>query len=219
MPGVSGGTGIGKSLYYFNRKVLVGLAKTTGPELHIYDVSNPISPVWQGSFETNTSVNDIYVNTNTAYLTLAEGKQLLVLNITDPAHPVELGSFTPAGAFSQSGQSAAVLGNNAVLGRAAGLPAAGYKELIALDLTNPSAPISQTEFDANLSFYSLFIRGGLLFAAANDASGEFKIYNLNNNLSLVGSANSSGQIVALDCEDEVFYAAQSGQPQLQIISR
>jgi hypothetical protein len=218
MPGVSGTTGVGKSIYYFNHKVLVGLAKTTGPELHVWDVSTPISPVWLGSYETNTSINDIYANGNVAYLTLAEGKQLLMVDITNPAHMVELGNFVPSGSTVQSGQSLAVLGTQAVLGRAAGLPAAGYKELSVLDVSHPTAISQAVAVDANISFYALFIRNGLLFASTNDSGGEFKIYDMAHNLNPVSAVHTSGQITGLDCEGEVFYAAQNSQPQLQIIT-
>lgn len=208
--------GIGQSIYYYRQKLFVGTVKNSGPEFFIYDVSNPQAPTPLGSFELNTAVNDIYVHNTTAYLALAQGKEIIGLDFSNPYNIQEINSYTPPGALSQSGQSIAGLGDYAFLGRAGGLPALGYKELYILEKTNiPNPPAN---FDLNASINKIFVRDGLIFLATNDSGKEFKIFKFTNSqltpfaeLPLTDTGN------ALDCENENLFVT-SNDGKLQIIS-
>ena len=96
--------GKGTAIFYSKNKIYLGLTKSNGPELHVYDVSNPSAPVWLGAYETNTGINGIYVFNNIAYLALADGKLLTALDVSDPSHISETGFYSPPGSASQSGQ-------------------------------------------------------------------------------------------------------------------
>ncbi len=203
--------GTGSSVLVYGTKLFLGLTKNNGPELHIYDVSNPEAPLWLGYFETNSAVNAMTAFRGRLYLSVASGDQLVILDISDAHHPVKIDSFPTPGSLSQSGQSVAVLGSRVFLGRAGGLPASGIKELYEFstsDFHNQTA-----EADLNTSVKDMFIRGGYLFLATGDDAAELKIYTLEN-LSFVGSADLVGDAVALDCEGDKFFVSsfKSSEP-------
>jgi competence protein ComGC len=211
---VSDGRGV--SIFYYDNKIFLGLTKNNGPELHIYDVSNPQFPVWIGAFETNTAVNGIYVFNNIAYLSLADGKLLTVLDVSNPAHITEINFFSPIGSGSQSGQSVVGLGENVFLGRAGGLPALGYKELFILNKNNLTLP--QVEHDLNASVRKMFVRNGLLFLATNEANKEFQVFTFGSNfINFLSGQDLSAGATALDCEGENFFVSQE-DGKVQIIS-
>ena len=207
--------GKGTAIFYSKNKIYLGLTKSNGPELHVYDVSNPSAPVWLGAYETNTGINGIYVFNNIAYLALADGKLLTALDVSDPSHISETGFYSPPGSASQSGQSVSVLGDNIFLGRAGGLPALGYKELYAINSSNLTNPIA--DYDLNSSVRGIFARGGLLFLATNEASKELQIFSYGSSLSPLSNIDLPAEANGLDCEgNNIFLSLNNGS--LQIVS-
>lgn len=212
IPGVTGtgGAGVGKSIFYLNKKVYIGLTKATGSEFHILDVTIPNSPVWLGAFETNTVVSSIFVKDGLAYLATGEGNQFRILDVSNPANIFELGSL---GWLSQSGQSVAVLGKQAVFGRAGGLPNSGQHEIFLLDVENKTLPTSIFSLDLNVSIRDIFWRDGLVFLATNKPGAEFQVFKkFNNSLIFISSLNLGSSATALDCEDEsMFVLSENGK--------
>jgi hypothetical protein len=211
--------GVGNSIFYRSGKVYIGTPKNDGPEFYIYNVQNPLAPIFLGEFELGTIVNKIYVYGDYAYLATADQKHFRILNISDPGRISEVASFSGAGWASQSGQSLAVLGDHAIFGRAGGLPALGYPELYMLDVSRPGLVTSLNSADVNFSINSIFLRSGLAFLATNKSGGQFQVYNLNDNQfigysSLPLTADSTG----IDCDGENFFLSLSGDPILQIVS-
>lgn len=211
--------GVGGSIFYASGKVYIGTPKNDGPELYVYDVSNPLSPQFLGEFEIGSGVNKIYVYGNYAYLATGDINKFRILKIDDPGHIQEVGDFSDVGGTAQSGESVAMLGGQAVFGRAGGLPGVHIPELYLLDINNPQS-IQNLDFtDVNMSINDIFLRGGLAFLATNKTGGEFQVYNYaNNQLAYFSSATLTASAVALDCEGENFFLALSGNPALQIIS-
>jgi len=141
------------------------------------------------------------------------------LDISNPGSIKEVGDFSDVGGTAQSGQSVAMLGGLAVLGRAGGLPGDHIPELYLLNVNNSSAIVKLASADVNMSINDIFLRGGLAFLATNKTGGEFQIYNYDDNhLSYFSSAALPAPAAALDCEGENFFLALSGDPALQIIS-
>lgn len=202
--------GKGNSIFYYQNKIFLGLTKNNGPELHVYDVSNPQFPYWLGAYETNTAVTGIYVFNNIAYLALADGKLLDVLDISNPSNISELTHYSPSGSTSQSAQSVGGLGDKVFLGRAGGLPALGYKELIMLNKNTP--PAIMAEYDLNASVRGMFVRSGLIFLSTNESNKELQIFNF----SPPGSSFLSGldlpaPATGIDCEgDNLFLSLENG---------
>lgn len=213
-----GNDAVGKSIYFYNENVFIGTEKSSGPEFYVYDVENPLAPIFLGAFETNTAVNSIYVYNNRAYLALAQDKLFTILDVNDPTAIFEIGSLSPEGSNVQSAQSLAVLGTDIILGRAGGLPQLGYKEFIRLNSENLSLPVINSSLDLNASVRGLFLRDGLVFSAVNKAGEEFEVFSLNQNLQKISSANLPTPPSALDCEGEKIFIASENEPQLHILS-
>jgi hypothetical protein len=215
----AGSGGVASSIFYRSGKVYVGTFINSGPEFYVYNVENPLSPFYLGAFEVGSGVNKIYVYGDYAYLATGDVNKFRILNISDPAHITEIGDFSGVGGTAQSGESLAVLGGQAVFGRAGGLPGAHIPELYLLDVNQPGNIGNLNSADVNMSMNDIFLRGGLAFLATNQMGGQFQVYNYaNNQLAAVSSANLNSDAVALDCEGENFFVAMSGDPALRIIS-
>ena len=87
----------------------LGLKNNNGPEFYIYNISTPSSPTLAGSFEVGKDVPAISVSGDRAYLAAtatgqSDAKSLIVVDISNPASPLELGSYRTelAGAKGQS---------------------------------------------------------------------------------------------------------------------
>jgi hypothetical protein len=213
------GGGVGNSIFYANGKVYIGTPKNDGPEFYVYNVSNPLAPQFLGEFEIGSGVNKIYVYGNYAYLATGDVNKFRILDVSNPANIKEVGDFSDVGGTAQSGESIAMLGGQAIFGRAGGLPGDHIPELYLLDVTNPQNIQNLNSADPNMSINDIFLRGGLAFLATNKTGGEFQIYSYSNNqLATFSSAPLPSPALALDCEGENFFLALSGDPALQIIS-
>ncbi|PIR37989.1 MAG: hypothetical protein COV34_02790 [Candidatus Zambryskibacteria bacterium CG10_big_fil_rev_8_21_14_0_10_42_12] len=93
LPGVDpeGSYPEGRSIFYYNNKVYIGIAETDGPEFHVFNVTNPTSPQHLGSIELTHNVNDIVVRGDYAYLATSDNSgEVMVIDISNPSamvHP------------------------------------------------------------------------------------------------------------------------------------
>lgn len=89
------GTGTNNVVFALGNYAYVGTANDTGDEeFIIIDITSSTSPSVVGSLEIGDTVNDIYVYRSRAYLaTNHDSKELMVVDISDPALPAELGSY------------------------------------------------------------------------------------------------------------------------------
>jgi hypothetical protein len=133
-------------------------------------------------------------------------------------HITEAGFFSPSGSNVQSAQTLAVLGNNAILGRAGGLPNLGYKELYWLNVSTTSAISVIAESDLNASLHGSFVRDGLIFGAFRQTGSEFKIFSLAPALKKISDFPLPYYPLSLDCEFQNIYLSLENQPQLQILA-
>lgn len=211
--------GVGQSVFYYKDRVYIGTPKNAGPEFYVYDVSNPLAPVFKGSFEIGSVVNKIYVYGNYAYLATGDVNHFRILDISNPGHILEVGDFSGAGGTAQSGESVSVLGKKAILGRAGGLPNAHIPELYLLNIEHPENIENLNSADVNMSINGIFMRNGLAFLATNKTGGEFQVFSLaNDQLSPVASAALPAPAVGIDCEGENIFLALGGSTILQIVS-
>ncbi len=84
---------------------LVTQSATGDGELYVYSISAPADPSLVSSFEVGSHVNGLYVDSERAYLASSKvDEELLVVDVSDPNNPVELGGFDIplAGANGQS---------------------------------------------------------------------------------------------------------------------
>ncbi len=84
---------------------LVTQSSSLGGEFYVYDISVPTSPSLKGSLEIGNHAYGVYVFQDRAYLANSHvNKEVIVVDISDPASPLELGSYDVplAGANGQS---------------------------------------------------------------------------------------------------------------------
>lgn len=192
LPGVGISFPQGWSIAYYNNKVYIGTRETAGNEFHIYDVSNPAAPVWQGSREINHNVNDIVVTKQTvsgtdktiAYLatsaTNASAPELIALDVTTPSSISQIGSFNPSGTLY--GTSVFVRGNIAYLGRQR---ATGSNfDFYTVDITTPSSLVEigkrRLGLGSNSQVAGIVVQGDIAFVATTDSNKSLSIINVAN---------------------------------------
>lgn len=192
LAGVPAGLDAGWAIAFYDRKVYIAtrqLNSGSAPEFHIFDVGYPTSPTEVGSgYKLNTSVYGIAVRDQYvdgvlhrfAYLaTTASGRQLTVLDVTDPH------SISQAAACSLAGPASALwlLGNTLYLGLNV---ASSLNDLQAFDATNPLSvsfcnPLGSINVDSGgYSRHAVSLRasGPYLFVATNNTTpsrGELQV--------------------------------------------
>ena len=216
IPGVTGPGIYGKSIFYKDGYIYLGLYNTaTGPEFNIIDVTNPLIPVWKGGYSIGHDINAIYVRDEFAYIASPHDSELIILDVGNPNSPTlegEIDLFND----SSNGRSIAIVGDTLYLGRTedASPPT---DEFQLIDITDKSAPVSGTSKDIGSSINAITIREDLAFMVTGDTNLEFQIWDLNTML-LYGSKDiqqtSTG---AMDCEGNYIYIGQRSQQALQIV--
>lgn len=206
----SSGQGSGNSIFYKDGYVYLGLTKTiSGPEFNIIDVHDPRSPRWVGGYSVDNSINNLYIKDGLAYLVTPNAQELITLDITDPVHPIQVGSFDAPDSIG-SGKSLYLVGNTLYLGRTV---TSSHPELYLVDNSTPTSPPSVplgTE-EIGSSVNSLLVRSNLLFLITT--SGKFQIFDVASTTSITSLAPplvlpNTGSGSAMDCErDTVFVAS------------
>lgn len=229
MPGVSGtgGAGFGASIFYLNKKIYLGLTKSIGPEFHIINVTNPTSPIWEGAFETNTLISQIYVTKdNIAYLAGPDNpltaspttEHLRILNVNVPSTISEINTYGESNISIQDGESLALKNNTLYLGRAS--DNGNKQELFVINTNNPSSLIKLGGKDIGSSIRAITLRSNYAFMVTSDPNLGFQIWDISNpsNITLYGSKNiQQGSTGGMDCEGNLVYIAQRSNRALQII--
>jgi hypothetical protein len=198
--------GIGKSIFYRDGYVYLGLTAATGPEFNIIDVHNPLIPVWIGGYDVGNDVNQIYVKGLYAYLATPNSRQLLILDISNPKNPIAVGGFQTSGGIGGNGKSMYQLGNTLYFGETF---ATTHPELYILNNANQNILLPQfTSQKIGSSVNGVIVRNNLAFLITT--SGQFQIWNVasSTNISPYATAitlpnASSG--TALDCEGNYMY--------------
>jgi len=222
-----GDTAYGNTLYYSKRKIYLGLTKSSGAEFHIIDVSDPLNPIDEGSFETNTAVNQIIVKDGLAYLATPSSSQVWILDVSDPTNPHQTDPIkqtfsNPPGWSNWSGQSLALSGNTLYFGRIYNI-GANSTDLFILDSTDltepPAGTLVQTKQDG---VSRMVIRNNLLFMSNSAPNDGFQIWDVSNPASLnrydtapinIQQTSTAG----MDCDGNLIYIGQTHNRALQII--
>lgn len=227
------------SIFYKDGYAYIGLANNpSGPEFNVIDVHNPLSitgsPI--GVREIGAGINSIYVKNNYAYLATDDpAQELIVLDITDLAHPTVRGVYNASGASGSTfglGRSAYTIGDTLYFGR---YYISSDPEFAILNTTTPTPTLLQTTpsstYDigtsANpLGIYGIIVGNGLVSGVnrwlamtltSKTGGGAFQVLNVDSpgaisSVATVTLPNNGGG-VSLDCEwndtngKDYFYAA------------
>lgn len=217
----SGDTAVGNTLYYANKKIYLGLTKSSGPEFHIFDVSNPAAPVEMGpGYEVGAAINQIIVKNNIAYLATAASSEVIALNVSDPTHLTLIGTYSSP---TLTGQSL-VLDNATTLyfGRIGGN---GNPKLLAFNTTNLTTPLWTMNMSKQSGLYTMILRGNLLFMTTADPNDGLQIWDISKASASVPPTRydtsplniQQTSTAGANCFGNLLYVAQHSQRALHII--
>lgn len=218
LPGVSGNDAIGNSIFFYSNKVYMGTKKAPGPEFHIIDVTNPVSPVSLGSKEINADVNAIQVKGDYAYLATSE-TELLVYNISDPANITLAGSYDAPGG-SEHGKAVQLVGDKLYLGRTKGGNHDDHHELHILNVADLNNIQNLGSLNLDEDINDLRVRDNLVFLATSDSNKEFQAWDISDpaNITLWSSFNFPNFATGIDYEDNIIYTSVRSNDALRIIT-
>lgn len=205
----------GWSIKYFDNRVYIGTKETAGPELHVFDVSNPHNPYQIGYIEVTHNINDIEARDSLVYLaTSADTQELIVMDVNDPSGMFEAGYFN-AGTSAVNDRDATslyLLGQTIYLGRKRG--ALLNPEFYMVDVSTPSEPKKIGDFGLSLSGITsyvsgLFVSSDLVFVSTTDSSKGFLVLDVSdpNNIEKISTPSFTHPLSRLDFQNGVVYAA------------
>lgn len=154
LPSASGSFPEGRSIFIFRNRAYIGTYETAGSEFYIFDISNPLSPVFLGSKAVNHSVRTIVVREESVGTTLkllayiassANAAELQVLDVTDPAHILDFSVFDAQG----SGSATALFATGKVMWIAR-QQVVGEPTVVAVSVAEPLHPTLLSSYNAKL---------------------------------------------------------------------
>lgn len=215
LSGVSGSGAVGQSIFYASQKIYIGTKTATGPEFHIIDVSNPLSPVEAGNFEVGYDINAINVQGTRAYIVSSDNAQeLKILDVSDPANISQIGSFDATG--TDDGVSIYIVGTRLYLGRSG-----GTSDFAILDISNISSVQLLTYIDlGGVSLNGIAVRNNLAFLGTSDSNREFQVWDISNPTSsaLWSSFNFPQVAASIDYDNNLVYVAVRSNDALRIVT-
>ncbi|MBT9168080.1 MAG: hypothetical protein DDT19_01425 [Syntrophomonadaceae bacterium] len=229
-------TGIPRSIFYHSGRVYigtqylacVGCSIDRNNELHIFDVTDPTSPQWEGSINVNRNVNAIAVRNNLAYLATGSGSagvrnpfKIFDVAPLSPTYKQQVGLFTAAG--DEDGTSLYLLGNKIYLSlqRAA----SSRPDFFILDVSNVSSIIVSASRNLNLSSNAqvngIRVAGGLAFLGISDPNDGLQIRDISKSTIdriNTGSFKIQQNISGIDMNNNTVYlSAGSGSTNFIIV--
>jgi len=203
-------------------------------QLQIFDISNPAAikaitnfliPTSSPAFVTGTSSSQALANTlfykdDYVYLGLtktATGPEFNIIDVRDPLNPHWVGGFHIGASINQiyvrNGYAFITDDDKA-------------RELIVLDISNPTSPQLASTFDPSGTLgyevgKSMYRRGDTLFVGMSFAFGFPELYLLNvghpTSLSSVGPYLTGGTILGMFVRDAILFLLVSSLQQLQMV--
>jgi hypothetical protein len=226
----------GKYLYLVTRAAAGTCSSTnsTGCELQIYDISNPVAPTYIGGADIAISAWSVTVSGKYAYVAnegiagtcsgaTVTGCEIRIYDISNPSNPTAVGGFDTADTtlfdFTISGKYL-YFGKNAAGTTCSGVTISGC-EFNVIDISNPAAPTAVGGFDTGGDGISVSIAGRYAFMGVDTQAGtcngttqtgcEIKIFDISNpsNISYVGGLNEGVDVNAMFTSGKYLHIAQS----------
>lgn len=238
LPGVSGECPYscpqGRSVFYYDNTIYVGLHRVSGPDFFIYDVSNPKIPVLKGCKKLDHNVNDIFVRSQTvggilkkvAFLALSDNSgELQALDVSNPdsgncPNKAKDASNIPVIAIGdapedEDGIGLYAIGGKLFLGRQRSV---SHSDLVIFDISNlmSGKPISVIG-EKNLGLKGgetvikkVIVTGNLIFTGTTDENSSFAVWDTINQ-GIISRLDKNGNLVkdeigCFDYDGKYIYA-------------
>lgn len=225
LPGVvvSGSSGFGHSVHFFDNKMYIGLTKNSGPEFHVIDVIRPELPVALGSYEIGSTVNDVDVQVGRAVVVTPGQISVFLLDISNSVAISQISNVSFSGWQTQGANSVEMLGRSIVAGRTLGGFYSLYPELTILN--RDSIYSTTNSLKVSVSIENILGFNNYLYITTSDANSAFQILrndvakNASSTLSVVMTAALYSRGVALTCNSKAMYVVtQNDQDFFHIFS-
>ena len=207
LPGsvISGTGGFGNVIHYFNKQIFIGLNKNAGPEFYIVDVSNPQAPIFLGSYEIGSSVNDIDVSGGKAVVVTPGQLSVLSVDISNPTVISEISHTTLNGWQTQGSQSVEMFGEEIIVGRTLGGFYSPNPELVSVS-SDLLISTSTTNIKINASIENIFAFNDYLYVVTSDPDKAFEvIHKTKDGFEISTSSRLSSRGVVLTCNNKAMY--------------
>lgn len=231
---VAGGSPQGQLVAYYKNTLYLTTLYTSGPEFHIFDVTNPTNPVEYPiggvackGFELGNSVNDMVIidqvisGTIKRYVYMATdeiNKELRVFDVTNPLNIIEIFSANKDLPGAQNGMSLYNIGNKLYLGRQS---TPGGADLYIYDISNPALGLPLLgSVDIGTGVNAIRVAGRFAFIATPKVNQEFQVWNISNPTSITNiSKYNFGNVVnrGIDYNPDFIYSTGQSTPNFQII--
>jgi|GEM_PF-1639627 hypothetical protein len=158
-------------------------------EFYIYDISTPSSPTYLSALEVGSTVSDIVVSGNYAYLATGDNSaELTVVDISTKTSPSIVGGYDTT--LNSDALSVEIEGTTVFLGRAAG---SGH-EFYSIDVSTPSSPSLLDSVELSYNINALVSDGTEVYAATDDNSQELWVVDVSTpaTLSALGGHDLGG---------------------------
>jgi hypothetical protein len=216
----SGGQSVGKSIFYANGYVYLGLQKAPtasssplGEEFNIIDVRDPKVPKWVGGYSIGRTINQIQVLNGYAYLATDDpSRELVILDVHNPNSIAFVSSYDAPGSSTFGyGETVSVSSTTISLGRSYTTTGQVLTFLNSTNLTQLKVTGTNVLSDPlnTTSVREVLIRGFLAFVLT---SANLQIWNIQNQSQpiLYGSpvtfaVGASAALNALACKQNTIY--------------
>lgn len=159
--------------YYQHRLYVSNAASSpSAPDLLIYNVTNSAQPVLLGQLNDGAGFSAIAVLNNYAYAVEKSTSNLLVIDISNPATPVEVARLTLAGG---NGTTVAVRDTEVYVGTK---NSASGKEFFVIDVTIPNAPTLTSSMEIGSDVNQLDVATGIVSLATSDDLKEMQLIDI-----------------------------------------
>ena len=216
----------GYRVYYYNNRLYVTTKETAGPELHIFNATDPTIVLPKlGTAELNRTVNDFIVidqNVGGTVYTLAymvadsNLKEIAVLNVTNPGIVSEISTFNLLGGDDGYSINFSQASKLLYIGRQEN----GSEELYAFDASDPfTGLVEKAKNEVGINPLSIRVSGKYLYMMSDGSNKDFQIFDANpaTDLSLIWKSNNSNKGAGLDYENNYIYTLfNQGSITLQI---
>lgn len=203
LPGVyTDGTTIANTLIYDHGKIFLGTAKSQISELHIIDVTSPLSPKEVGNFEVNAGINALNIKGQNIYIASPASEEIKVVNFANlPSVSQVAGYDAPGG--SGNGKALFRKINTLFMGRTL-----GGKELNSLDVSSINPALLGSE-DTQSSINSITGSEDALFLLTTDLNKKIQLWNVESPALpfLAGTINNEAVLTNFACNKNALYVS------------
>lgn len=183
------------------------------PEFYIFNISTPGNVTLAGDYDVGGDVNAVFIDGDYAYLaTSVDSQELLVLDISNKANPVQAGSYNSD--EGKDGQSIFVDGNTAYLGTSNNFGWYDH-EFYVLDVGNLASISKLDSYNIYNTVYDIYKDGNYAYIATARLFDELLIFNVQNpeSIGYVGHYNEWGWYVGYGIHkegDTAYFVTSNG---------